>query len=45
MIFLVMIQMTKAIGGKGLIPPEAAAWMPNAIVLLLALILLARVRT
>jgi lipopolysaccharide export system permease protein len=44
-IFLVMIQMTKAIGGKGLIPPEAAAWMPNAIVGFLALILLARVRT
>lgn len=44
-LFLVMIQMTKAIGGKGLMPPEAAAWMPNAIVGFLAIILLARVRT
>ena len=44
-LFLVMIQMTKAIGGKGLMPPETAAWMPNAVVGLLALLLLARVRT
>ena len=44
-LFLVMIQMTKAIGGKGLVQPELAAWIPNMIVGLLAVILLARVRT
>ena len=42
---LVLIQLTKAIGGKGLMPPELAAWMPNAMVGLLAVVLLARVRT
>lgn len=44
-LFLVLIQLTKAIGGKGLMPPELAAWMPNVIVGVLALIALARVRT
>ena len=44
-LFLVLIQLTKAIGGKGLLPPEPAAWMPNVLVGILALVLLARVRT
>jgi lipopolysaccharide export system permease protein len=44
-LFLVLIQLTKAIGGKGLLQPELAAWMPNIMVGLLALLLLARVRT
>lgn len=44
-LFLVLIQLTKAIGGKGLMDPELAAWMPNVIVGVLALIALARVRT
>jgi lipopolysaccharide export system permease protein len=44
-LFLVLIQLTKAIGGKGLMPPDYAAWMPNALVGAFALILLARVRT
>ncbi len=44
-LFLVLIQLTKAIGGKGLMSPEPAAWMPNILVGLLALFLLARVRT
>ena len=44
-LFLVLIQLTKAIGGKGLMPPEPAAWMPNVIVGVIALVLLARVRT
>lgn len=44
-LFLVMIQMTKAIGGKGLVQPEVAAWLPNAIVGMIALVLLVRVRT
>jgi Predicted permeases len=45
MIFLLMIQLTRAIGGKGVIPPDFAAWIPGAIFGLIGLILLARVRT
>ena len=44
-LFLLFIQLTRAIGGKGLIPPDAAAWIPNVIFLTIALVLLARVRT
>lgn len=45
MIFLLMIQLTRAIGGKGVIPPDYAAWVPGAIFGLVGLVLLARVRT
>jgi lipopolysaccharide export system permease protein len=45
MIFLLMIQLTRAIGGKGVIPPDLAAWVPGAIFALMGLVLLARVRT
>ena len=45
MIFLLMIQLTRAIGGKGVIPPDFAAWIPGAIFALIGLVLLARVRT
>ncbi|HEX3866160.1 MAG TPA: LptF/LptG family permease [Gemmatimonadaceae bacterium] len=45
MIFLLMIQLTRAIGGKGVIPPDYAAWIPGAIFGLIGLVLLARVRT
>jgi lipopolysaccharide export system permease protein len=45
MIFLLMIQLTRAIGGKGVIPPDFAAWIPGAIFGCIGLILLARVRT
>jgi len=44
-IFLMLIQLTKAVGGKGLIPPEVAAWMPNAVFALLGSVMLAKVRT
>src|ERR687886_1295128 len=44
-IFLMLIQLTKAVGGKGLIPPSLAAWIPNAIFGVIGAILLARVRT
>jgi lipopolysaccharide export system permease protein len=44
-IFLMLVQMTKAIGGKGLMPPDLAAWLPSAIFGLLGVVLLARVRT
>jgi lipopolysaccharide export system permease protein len=44
-IFLMLVQMTKAIGGKGLMPPDLAAWLPSAIFGALGVVLLARVRT
>lgn len=44
-LFLLLIQLTKAIGGKGLVPPDYAAWFPNALFLLIGIVLLARVRT
>jgi lipopolysaccharide export system permease protein len=44
-VFLMLIQLTKAIGGKGLIPPDLAAWIPSMIFGALGVVLLARVRT
>jgi lipopolysaccharide export system permease protein len=44
-IFLVLIQLTRAIGGKGLVAPELAAWIPSALFGFTGLILLARTRT
>ncbi len=44
-IFLIMIQMTKAIGGKGVIPPELAAWLPSILFGTAGAVLFARVRT
>lgn len=44
-IFLMTIQLTKAIGGQGILSPEVAAWIPNAIFGIIGAVLLARVRT
>lgn len=44
-IFLMMIQLTKAVGAKGLIQPEIAAWTPSAIFAVVGVVLLSRVRT
>jgi lipopolysaccharide export system permease protein len=44
-IFLMMIQLTKAIGGKGLIPPDLAAWIPGVAFGIIGLVLMVRVRT
>jgi len=44
-VFLILIQLTKAVGGKGLIPPELAAWIPSALFGLAGAVLLARTRT
>jgi lipopolysaccharide export system permease protein len=44
-VFLMMIQLTKAIGGKGIIPPEVAAWIPSALFTVAGLWLMSRVRT
>ena len=45
MIFLLLIQLTKAIGVKGVMPPDVAAWLPSMVFALFGLVLLARVRT
>lgn len=44
-IFLMLLQMTQAIGAGGLIMPELAAWIPGAIFFVIGSILLYRVRT
>ena len=44
-IFLMLIQLTKGIGGKGMIPADLAAWLPSIIFGVVGLILFARVRT
>ncbi|MES2177616.1 MAG: LptF/LptG family permease [Gemmatimonadota bacterium] len=43
--FLMLIQLTKAVGGKNLMTPDVAAWLPNALFALVGLVLLVRVRT
>ena len=43
--FLMLIQLTKAVGGKGLVTPDVAAWIPNMLFAVMGVILLARVRT
>jgi lipopolysaccharide export system permease protein len=44
-IYLLFIQITKAIGAGGVINPTVAAWIPNVVFLFAGLVLLARVRT
>jgi lipopolysaccharide export system permease protein len=44
-IFLLFVQITKAIGAGGVINPVLAAWFPNVVFLFAGLVLLARVRT
>ena len=44
-VFLMLVQLTKAIGSKGLMPPDLAAWVPSAIFAFLGFVLLTRVRT
>ena len=44
-LFLVLIQLTKAVGGKGLIPPEVAAWVPSMLFGVAGAVLLRRTRT
>ena len=44
-IFLMLIQLTKGIGGKGMIPADLAAWLPSIIFGVVGIILFARVRT
>jgi lipopolysaccharide export system permease protein len=44
-VYLLMINLSQAVGASGVIDPTAAAWVPNAIFLAIGLWLLARVRT
>ncbi|MDP3775351.1 MAG: LptF/LptG family permease [Gemmatimonadales bacterium] len=44
-VFLVMIQISKAVGAGGVIPPLLAAWLPNGIFGTAGLVLFARART
>jgi len=44
-IFLLLVQITKAIGAGGVINPVLAAWIPNVVFLFAGLVLLAKVRT
>jgi lipopolysaccharide export system permease protein len=44
-IFLMLIQLTKGIGGKGMIPADLAAWLPSIIFGVVGVILFARVKT
>ncbi len=44
-IFLMLIQLTKGIGGKGIIPADLAAWVPSIIFGVVGLFLFTRVRT
>ena len=43
--FLMMVQITKAIGAGGVLHPTLAAWMPNALFALLGAVLMVKVRT
>jgi lipopolysaccharide export system permease protein len=45
LVFLLLTQLTKAIGSGGVINPLVAAWFPNVMFLFAGLVLLARVRT
>jgi LPS export ABC transporter permease LptG len=44
-VFLLVTQITKAIGAGGVINPVVAAWFPNVVFLFAGLVLLAKVRT
>ncbi len=44
-VFLLLTQITKAVGAGGLISPILAAWIPNVVFLFVGLVLLAKVRT
>ena len=44
-VFLMLIQLTKAVGAKGIIAPGIAAWIPSMVFGVVGIWLLARVRT
>lgn len=44
-LFLMLVQLTQAIGDKGIVMPELAAWIPSAVFGVMGTVLLVRVRT
>jgi lipopolysaccharide export system permease protein len=44
-VFLVLVQISKAVGAGGVVPPLVAAWFPNALFGTFGLVLFARART
>ena len=44
-VFLTLVQISKAVGAGGTVNPVAAAWAPNALCFVIALILMRKVRT
>lgn len=44
-LFLMLVQLTKAIGGNGFVQPELAAWIPGIVFAASGLVLLVKVRT
>jgi len=44
-VFLLLVQLSQALGAGGLVKPELAAWLPNAIFSVAAVVLLLRART
>jgi lipopolysaccharide export system permease protein len=44
-VFLMLVQLSKAIGSKGIMPPDLAAWVPSVLFAALGIVLLTRVRT
>jgi lipopolysaccharide export system permease protein len=44
-VFLLLTRVTQAVGGKGIVSPDLAAWVPNIVFGLVGLILFSRVRT
>ena len=45
MVFLLMIQLTRAIGSKGVVPPDLAAWIPAAVFGVVGVVLMLRVQS
>jgi lipopolysaccharide export system permease protein len=44
-VFLLLVQLSQAVGGSGLVDPKLAAWIPNMVFTVAAGVLLARART
>ena len=44
-VFLMMIQLTKAIGEKGIVNADLAGWIPNLVFAAIGIVLMSRVRT
>ena len=44
-VFLMLVQLTQAVGDKGLVMPELAAWIPSIVFGVLGTVLLVKVRT